>query len=46
MLARKSNGFSVDIEYVVVKDYCMEKDYDFLETYKILRHINNRVISN
>ncbi len=45
ILARKSNGFGIEIEYQVVKDYCLECDYDFLEVFKILKNINQKVIN-
>ena len=31
VLARKSNGFGIEVEYQIVKDYCLKFDYDFLE---------------
>ena len=45
ILARKSNGFGLEIEYAVVKDYCKEFDFDVLELYRLLKFINQRVIS-
>ncbi|MFY9088960.1 hypothetical protein [Arcobacter aquimarinus] len=45
ILARKSNGFGLEIEYQVVKDYCLENDYDYLEVFRILKSINQRVIN-
>jgi hypothetical protein len=45
ILARKSNGFGIEVEYAVVKDYCLENDYDVLEVYRLLKSINQRVIS-
>jgi hypothetical protein len=45
ILTRKSNGFGIEIEYAVVKDYCKEFDYDVIEVYRLLKLINQRVIS-
>lgn len=45
ILARKSNGFGLEIEYQVVKDYCKEFDFDVLEVYRLLKSINQRVIN-
>ena len=45
VLARKSNGFGIEVEYQIVKDYCLKFDYDFLEVFKILKNLNQKVIS-
>ncbi len=42
ILARKSNGFGIEIEYAVVRDSCTD---DALEVYGILKSLNQRVIS-
>lgn len=45
ILARRSNGFGLEIEYAVVKDYCLENHYDVLEVYRLLKSIHQRVIN-
>jgi hypothetical protein len=45
VLTRKSNGFGIEIEYAVVKDYCLENDCDVLEVYKLLKNVNQRVLN-
>ncbi|OCL99517.1 hypothetical protein AAX29_00558 [Aliarcobacter thereius] len=44
-LARKSNGFGIEIEYQVVRDCCNSCSENSLELYKILKDINEKVIS-
>ncbi|MDX4061724.1 hypothetical protein Q6A90_05020 [Aliarcobacter skirrowii] len=43
-LARKSNGFGIEIEYQVVRDCCDGCCEDALELYRILKDINQKVI--
>ncbi|WP_164968944.1 hypothetical protein [Arcobacter sp. CECT 8989] len=42
-LSRKSNGFGIEIEYLVVKDYCEKFELDSLEIFQLLKSISSRV---
>ena len=42
-LSRKSNGFGIEIEYQVVKDFCKKEDLDSLDMYAVLKNINYKV---
>lgn len=44
-LSRKSNGFGTEIEYQVVKDFCIEEELETLEMYEVLKNINYKVAS-
>ena len=42
-LSRKSNGFGVEIEYQVVKDFCKKEDLDCIYFFEILKSLNAKV---
>lgn len=42
-LSRKSNGFGIEIEYQVVKDFCKKEDLEYLGIYEVLKNINYKV---
>ncbi len=42
-LSRKSNGMGVEIEYAVVKDFCVKYEWDSIDTFKLLKELNSRM---
>jgi hypothetical protein len=42
-LARRSNGFGAEIEYLVVKDFCKKESLDNLSFFEVLKSVNAKV---
>lgn len=42
-LSTKGNGFGVEVDYQVVKDYCLKYEADAIETFWLLKRICGEV---